>query len=61
MKFYIFLDSDKLFRWHLKATNGEIIANGEAYKNKKDCQHAIALIQSTTNKTRVIDATEGLK
>lgn len=26
---------DGQFRWHLKATNGEIVASGEAYKKKQ--------------------------
>lgn len=32
--------------WHLKSSNGQIIANGEGYVNKADCLHVISIIQS---------------
>lgn len=35
--------------WHLKAANGEKIAQGEGYVNKADCLHAIGLVKSSTN------------
>lgn len=35
----------KQWRWRLRAGNNEIIASGEAYKNKVDCLHAISLIK----------------
>lgn len=33
--------------WHLKAANGEIIAQGETngYRHRLDCRHAIQLIR----------------
>jgi len=35
MKFYIFQDAKKEWRWHLKARNGRIVAvSGEGYKRK---------------------------
>lgn len=38
--------SGKQWRWRLKAGNNEIVATGEAYRNKKDCVKAISLIKS---------------
>ncbi|MES2040066.1 MAG: DUF1508 domain-containing protein [Pseudomonadota bacterium] len=43
------------WRWRLKAANHEIIASGESYYNKADCQHAINLVKSTNASTPVID------
>lgn len=44
--------SDK-FRWRLRAANHEIIAHGESYDKYEDCNHAIELVQETTNGTPV--------
>lgn len=60
MHFEIYKDSTSLlslekgqWRWRLRATNGEIIAHGESYHNKKDCQHVIDLIKNTSLGTPV--------
>jgi uncharacterized protein YegP (UPF0339 family) len=46
MKF-IFWKSDKdgQWYWHLRATNGKIIAQGEGYKRRSDLLKTIARIQ----------------
>lgn len=41
------------FRWRLRAGNHEIIAQGEKYENYEDCNHAIKLLQQTTEETPV--------
>jgi uncharacterized protein YegP (UPF0339 family) len=33
--------------WHLKAANGEKIAQGEGYASKQHCLDAIALVKSS--------------
>ncbi len=43
--------------WRLRANNGEIIAHGESYVNKSDCQKAISLVRSVTFLTPVQDLT----
>ncbi|MCB9096081.1 MAG: DUF1508 domain-containing protein [Ignavibacteriales bacterium] len=48
MYFELYQDNQKLWRWRLKASNHEIIAHGEGYKNRSDCIHAIDLIKSST-------------
>lgn len=54
MKFEIYKDGDGEWRWRLKASNGEIIADsGEGYKNKADCEHGIDLVKSTDDDTPV--------
>jgi uncharacterized protein len=56
MKFEIWQGEDELWYWHLQATNHEIIAAGEGYKNKADCLNAISLIQSTSKSTPVVES-----
>jgi len=34
--------------WHLKAANGEKIANGEGYKKKADVLHVIGLVKASS-------------
>lgn len=42
------------WRWRLRAENGEILAQGESYKRKKDCRDAITLVQDTNAGTPVV-------
>jgi len=44
MNYTLYCDAKKLWRWNLKAANGEIIASGESYKRKADCLMAIYLV-----------------
>jgi len=55
MKFELYQDAHKAWRWHLKAANGEIIASGEGYVNKQDAAvNAVNLVMDTTSKTPFI-------
>lgn len=46
MKFEVWKSKGHWY-WHLKAANGEIIAQGQPYKRKTDLMHCINLIRST--------------
>jgi DNA-binding protein Alba len=48
-KFQILKDSAGEFRFHLKAANGEIIAQGEGYQTKEDCLNAVELVKKSCN------------
>ena len=54
MKFELYQDAHKAWRWHLKAANGEIIASGEGYVNKQDAVNAVNLVMGTTSKTSFV-------
>lgn len=44
MKFVLYRDVNKDYRWRLVAANGNIVADsGEGYRNKSDC---LATVQS---------------
>ncbi|TPW28697.1 YegP family protein [Pararhizobium mangrovi] len=50
MKFHIFKDNKGEYRWHLKADNGEIVADSaEGYSTKQSAQHGIDLAKSASN------------
>lgn len=50
MAYYKFRDANNQWRWHLKASNGRIIASsGEGYVNETDCDSALALVKSSSN------------
>lgn len=56
MKFELYQDQAKQWRWRLKASNGQIVGNsGEGYHNKPDCEHAINLVKSTNAQTPVVE------
>jgi hypothetical protein len=46
-KFEIFADKAGKFRWHLKAGNGEIIAQGQAYLSEAAARRAVETVRST--------------
>lgn len=48
MKYEMYLDSRKEWRWRLRAANGRIIADSaEGYQNKNDCRNAIELVKNS--------------
>ncbi len=56
-KYQIYKDTDGLYRWRYKHSNGNIIADsGESYHNKTDCQHGINIMKASAN-TPVEDLT----
>jgi uncharacterized protein YegP (UPF0339 family) len=51
MKFEIYQDAAKGFRWRLKAANGENLATGgQGYKAKDDCKRGVERIQEEMGK-----------
>ena len=46
MKFEVYKDEQNEYRWRLRATNHEIIADSaEGYHNLTDCLHGIHLVK----------------
>jgi uncharacterized protein YegP (UPF0339 family) len=60
-KFEIFLDRKKQYRFHLKASNGEVIAASQAYENKAACIKGIKAIQKNAPIAAIIDPEEAAK
>jgi uncharacterized protein YegP (UPF0339 family) len=44
---YEYWKSNGAWYWHLKAANGEVIAQGEAYESKYDVLHVISLVKGS--------------
>ena len=57
-KFELYKDAKGKFRFRLKASNGQIIAVGEAYDSKAAAQNGIASVQKNTPDATVVDLTE---
>jgi uncharacterized protein YegP (UPF0339 family) len=60
-KFEIFTDRKKQYRFHLKASNGEVIAASQAYENKAACIKGIKAIQKNAPTAAIIDPEEAAK
>lgn len=43
--------------WRFQAGNNEIVAVGESYRDKRDCQHAIELLKRDAATAEVNDKT----
>jgi len=46
------------FRFRLKATNGEIIATGEAYETKQSCLGGIESVKKNAAIAKVVEASQ---
>ncbi len=57
-KFEIFQDNSGEFRFHLKASNGDIVAVSQAYETKASAKNGIALVQKSAARASVVDLTE---
>ena len=59
-KFQIYQDRKGEYRWRLRASNGEIIADSnEGYSRKDSCKHGIDLIKQQAAGAEVEDQTQG--
>jgi len=56
-KFTVYKDKAGKFRFNLKAANGEIIAVGESYPDKKSCLKGVASIQKNAAGAKIVDST----
>jgi uncharacterized protein YegP (UPF0339 family) len=53
LKFEIYQDNAKEFRWRLKAANGESLAtSGQGYKAKADCKNGVERIMKDADKLK---------
>lgn len=57
-KFELFADAAGKIRWRLKAGNGEIIAQSQAYESKESAKKGIASVQSNAAAAAVVDLTD---
>jgi len=53
-KFEIYADKAGKFRFRLKATNGQIIAVGEAYESLKSCLNGIESVKKNAAENNVV-------
>jgi len=56
-KFTVYKDKANKFRFNLKAANGEIIAVGESYPDKKSVLKGIASIVKSSAVAKIVDTT----
>lgn len=53
LKFEIYQDKAKEYRWRLKAANGEILGgSGQGYKAKADCKNGVERIKKDAEKLK---------
>lgn len=56
-KFEIFIGTDGMFYFHLKAENGQIIAASQGYTTKQSAENGIEAIRRVSAKAELIDLT----
>ncbi|CAA2145233.1 MULTISPECIES: DUF1508 domain-containing protein [Methylobacterium] len=57
MRFELYRDSGGEWRWRLRVTNGNVIADSaEGYARREDCEHGITLVKGSAEAS-VVDMT----
>ncbi len=57
LKFETYVDTRGEHRWRLKSSNGQVIAaSSQGYKDKRDCENAIDLIQNGARSAKIEEA-----
>jgi len=56
-KFEICTDKQKMFRFRLVASNGQIIATGQGYKSKDSCKKDIESVRKGAPGATIVDTT----
>lgn len=54
-KFEVYTDKAGEFRFRLKATNGQIIAVGEGYKQKASCMNGIESVKKNAVDAKIVE------
>lgn len=54
-KFEIYTDKSGKFRFRLKASNGQVIATGEAYSSKSACLNGVESIKKNAPDAEVVE------
>jgi uncharacterized protein len=55
-KFELYKDKKGEYRWRLKASNGQIIADsGEGYKNKDDCKDGLESVKHNAPTAQIVE------
>ncbi len=56
-KFEVYKDKAGKFRFRLKASNGQVIATGEAYETKASAMKGVASVQKNASGAKIDDQT----
>lgn len=56
-KFEVYVDNAGEYRFRLKASNGQVIANGQGYKSKDSCLNGIRSVQENAPGAEIDDQT----
>jgi uncharacterized protein YegP (UPF0339 family) len=54
-RFEIYRDEEGEYRWRFRADNNEVVASGEGYGSRDDCEHAVQLIKDQAPQAQVTE------
>ena len=56
MKFHLYRDANREWRWRLKASNGRVLADsGEGYKRKGGARKAVEMIRAFSMAAEIVE------
>jgi len=56
-RFEIYQDQSGEYRWRFRTDNNEVVASGEGYRSRDDCEHAVQLVKDQAPQAEVTDRT----
>jgi uncharacterized protein YegP (UPF0339 family) len=56
-RFEIYRDQSGEYRWRFRTDNNEVVASGEGYRSREDCEHAVQLVKDQAPQAEVTDRT----
>jgi uncharacterized protein YegP (UPF0339 family) len=57
VRFEIERDQSGEYRWRFRTDNNEIVASGEGYRSRNDCEHPMQLVKDQVPQAEVADRT----
>jgi uncharacterized protein YegP (UPF0339 family) len=57
-RFEQYQDPDRAWRWRLVAPNNEILASGQGFREKRDCERSINLVKLYASEAGVVETAE---
>ena len=54
-RFEIERDESGEYRWRFRTDNNEVVASGEGYRSRNDCEHPVQLVKDQVSQAEVAD------
>ena len=57
-RFEVYQDHAGAWRWRLVAPNNEILASGQGFREKRDCERSVSLVKLYAQEAEIVQGSE---